>query len=184
MIFVTVGAQMPFERLIAGVDAWAVERGRDDVFAQIGPTDATPRHIAWERFLDPPEFRRRLVESEAIVAHAGMGTILTALEHAKPILVMPRLGRLRETRNDHQVATAERFLQMGRVAVAMDDAELPEALDRLLATAPEGERIGAWASPELIETIRRFIGGEAVSHRAPITPAADRRRHEPQRKTS
>lgn len=183
MIFVTVGAQMPFERLIAGVDAWAAQRGRDDVFAQIGPTDAAPRRIAWERFLDPPEFRRRLIESEAIVAHAGMGTILTALEHAKPILVMPRLGRLRETRNDHQVATAERFLQMGRVAVAMDETELPDALDNLLTT-PAGERISPWASPALLETIRRFIRGEAVSPQTPSAPVGDRRRPEPQRKTS
>jgi UDP-N-acetylglucosamine transferase subunit ALG13 len=164
VIFVTVGAQMPFERLIAGVDAWAAERGRDDVFAQIGPTEAVPRHIGWTKFLDPPEFRRRVVEAEAIVAHAGMGSILTALEHGKPILVMPRLGRLRETRNDHQVATAERFREMGRVGVAMDEDELPGALDRLSALEA-GERISRWASPTLLAALSGFINGEPGDRR-------------------
>jgi UDP-N-acetylglucosamine transferase subunit ALG13 len=161
VIFVTVGAQMAFDRLIGAVDAWAGERGRGDVFAQIGPSDLTPRHIKWTNFLDPPAFRKRIVEAEAIVAHAGMGSILTALEHGKPILVMPRLGRLRETRNDHQVATAERFLEMGRIAVAMDETELPGALDRLGALEC-GEKISRWASPELLDALRGFIGGAAA----------------------
>ncbi|MFG0274867.1 MAG: glycosyltransferase [Phycisphaerales bacterium] len=160
MIFVTVGAQMAFDRLIGAVDAWAGERDRNDVFAQIGPSELTPSHMQWTNFLDPPAFRKRVQEADAIVAHAGMGSILTALEVGKPILVMPRLGRLRETRNDHQVATAERFLEMGRVAVAMDETELPSALDRLSALEC-GERISRWASPELLGALRAFIVGDA-----------------------
>ena len=35
LIFVTVGAQMSFDRLIGWVDDWAVAVGRDDVVAQI-----------------------------------------------------------------------------------------------------------------------------------------------------
>jgi hypothetical protein len=61
----------------------------------------------------------------------GMGSILTALQYGKPILVMPRLGRLKETRNDHQVATAQRFREMGKVAVAMDEGEIVAQLDGL-----------------------------------------------------
>ena len=44
----------------------------------------------------------------AIVAHAGMGTILTALETGKRLLVMPRRAALGEHRNDHQLATVSR----------------------------------------------------------------------------
>ena len=42
MIFVTVGAQMPFDRMCKAVDAWAAKRGRSDVFAQIGETEWRP----------------------------------------------------------------------------------------------------------------------------------------------
>lgn len=178
MIFVTVGAQMPFDRLISAVDTWAETRERGDVFGQIGPTDRTPQHIEWTKFLDPPEFRRRVIDADAVVAHAGMGSILTALEHGKPILVMPRLGRLHETRNDHQVATAERFRELGCVAVAMDETELPEALDRL-TTFKAGGRIDRWASPMLLDTLSQFIDGEPMKAQGqPIIAPAGRRRKE------
>lgn len=155
-IFVTVGAQMPFDRMVRAVDAWAGERGRSDVFAQIGPTDYRPAHIEWVEFIEPDEFRQRVAAASVLVAHAGMGSILTALEAGKPILVMPRRGDLRETRNDHQVATAERFLEMGKIAVAMDEHELPAKLDALDALPP-AERIGSCASESLINAIRSFI---------------------------
>ncbi len=161
MIFVTVGHQMPFDRLIGAVDAWAAARGRSDVFAQIGATPLRPRHVQFADKIEPAEFRRRMVEATAVVAHAGMGTILTALECGTPILVMPRLGRLQETRNDHQVATAERFKALGRVVVAMDEHELPAAMDRL-AELERRPTIQAQASPELLAAVRAFVfGGRA-----------------------
>jgi UDP-N-acetylglucosamine transferase subunit ALG13 len=157
VIFVTVGAQMAFDRLVRGVDEWAAARGRRDVFAQIGPTEWKPRQIEWTKFIDPAEFRRRVSEATVIVAHAGMGSIITALEAGVPILVMPRRGHLSETRNDHQVATAERFLALGRVAVAMDEHELPAKLDQLGSLTAAG-RIGSTASASLLNAIRAFIG--------------------------
>lgn len=156
MIFVTVGAQMPFDRMVRAVDEWAAASGRKDVFAQIGPTDWRPRHIEWTAFLEPDQFRERVQNARVLVAHAGMGSILTALEAGKPILVMPRRGDLKETRNDHQVATAKQFLSLGRVSVAMDETELPDRLneiDRLAATEP----ISRFASPRLLTAVRSFI---------------------------
>ena len=94
-----------------------------------------------------------------IVAHAGMGSILTALEYGKPILVMPRRGDLRETRNDHQVATAQRFRGLPHVAVAFDEQELVEkldGLDRMMC----GARIGPHASPELLAALREFVNDD------------------------
>jgi len=156
VILVTVGAQMPFDRMTRAVDEWAGERGRKDVFAQIGPTDWRPRHMEWTQFLEPEEFRRRVAESDILVAHAGMGSIISALEAGKPILVMPRRGDLRETRNDHQVATARRFAEQGRVSVAMDEVELKAKLDGIDSMRAAGS-ISPWASPGLIAGIRAFI---------------------------
>ncbi len=165
MIFVTVGAQMSFDRMVRAVDDWAGRHGRRDVFAQIGPTDWRPSHIEHTRFLDPPEFRRRLAEASAVVAHAGMGSIITALELGKPILVMPRRGDLHETRNDHQVATAERFRALGCVAVALDEREMAERLDQLGGLSA-GARIGASASPSLLGAVRSFIEASPARSRA------------------
>ncbi|UJR80256.1 glycosyltransferase [Sandaracinus amylolyticus] len=156
MIFVTVGAQMPFDRMVKAVDEWAAARKRADVFAQIGPADYVPRHVKWTRFLEPDDFLARYREASVIVAHAGTGSILQALELGKPILVMPRRAALRETRNDHQVATAERFQSLGRVPVAWDATDLAQALDRIDGLSSE-KTLGPYASTQLITRLRRFL---------------------------
>jgi UDP-N-acetylglucosamine transferase subunit ALG13 len=158
MIFVTVGTQGSFDRLVRTVDDWAGVRGRSDVFAQIGPSDYRPRHFVASRFLDPAEFRGRIKAARLVVAHAGMGSIITALEQGKPIIVMPRRADLREQRNDHQLATAGYFARQGRIIVAFDERELREKLDSSDALCA-GEPICPQASQHLIGTIRAFLDG-------------------------
>jgi UDP-N-acetylglucosamine transferase subunit ALG13 len=148
---------MPFDRMVRAVDSWAGRAERRDVFAQIGPAGWRPRHVEWAEFLSPTDFRARVKDAALLVAHAGMGSILTALELGRPILVMPRRGDLGETRNDHQVATATQFARQGRIAVAMDESELSVRLSELHTVAPSG-RISSFASPMLLRAVRDFIG--------------------------
>jgi len=176
MIFVTVGSQEPFDRLIRAVDEWAASRSRTDVFAQIASSDFEPRHIKFTRFIEPAEFNRVMQETRLIVAHAGMGSIISALELGKPILVMPRRAEFRETRNDHQVATAERFGAQGRILIAEDEHDLPEKLDHAL-TLGDSARIQTQASPRLIATIRGFLEGHA-SIPEPLAPARENKTEE------
>lgn len=159
MIFVTVGTQLPFDRLIRALDEWAAARGRGDVFAQIGPGEYLPKRIQWSRFVDAPDFRRQVEAADLVIAHAGMGSIITALELGKAILVMPRRASLREHRNDHQLATARHFAAQGRIRVAFDEADLPGMVDTVLATADSRARCSSTASPELIDGLRRFVDG-------------------------
>jgi UDP-N-acetylglucosamine transferase subunit ALG13 len=140
VIFVTVGGQLPFDRLVREVDQWAKEQGRDDVFAQIGASDSPPEHIRWARFLSPPEFKEKAREADVIIAHAGMGSILTALELGKPIVVMPRRANLGEHRNDHQSATVKHLHGGVDVAVASDEQELAGFLNRLAELRSPTER--------------------------------------------
>lgn len=155
-IFVTVGAQMPFDRLIKAVDYWAEARRGLQIFAQIGSGSYEPKNMRAAEFVEPERFYERVRWSDLMVSHAGMGSILTALQHGKPIIVLPRQGRLKETRNDHQLASASRFARFANVAVAQDEKDL----QRLLDTAnPAGERqvIAAQASDELLGAVRDFI---------------------------
>jgi UDP-N-acetylglucosamine transferase subunit ALG13 len=136
MIFATVGAQMPFDRLIQALDVWAAENPDVDIFAQIGDTTFTPQHMPFVKWMAPEAFEPAFAEADLVVAHAGMGTIITALELHKPLLVMPRRGELGETRNDHQVATARRLSEMGVVQAAMNEQELGGCLSRMRAARP------------------------------------------------
>lgn len=156
MIFITVGTDQPFDRMVKVVDAWAAERGRKDLFAQIGKGGWKPTFFPSAQFLNPVDFTERFAAARVIVSHAGMGTILSALHHGKPILVMPKKASLGEHRNEHQMATARRMMSMGHVAVAFDEMELREKLDRLDELLPK-EKIAPIAGGPLVAEIRRFV---------------------------
>lgn len=160
MIFVTIGTQIPFDRLIEAVDDWAAGANGEEVFAQVGPSTYAAKHIKTKPFITPQEFRQYAQRARIIISHAGMGSILTALEFGKRIAVMPRRGDLGEHRNDHQIATAKYFGGQGRVVVASDRLELFEKLAQW-NDADALEPISATASPALIATIRRFIESDS-----------------------
>jgi UDP-N-acetylglucosamine transferase subunit ALG13 len=156
VIFVTVGHQMPFDRLIRAVDEWAGANSRRDVFAQVGRSEYQPRVIRAMPFLSPVEFERHMDEASAIIAHAGTGTIIAALQRGKPLLVLPRLARLGETRNDHQVPTAQHFADAGLVLAAEYESDLPARLAEVEQFRPRGT-IGGYATRSLIERLRSAI---------------------------
>lgn len=177
MIFVTVGTELPFDRLVRVVDAWAREHGRTDVFAQIGHAASRPTFISFAEFLEPPEFNRFFARASVIVAHAGMGTILSALRFEKPLLVMPRRAALGEQRNDHQIATARRLLELGKIHVALDEQELAQRLATVEQLSVRGTT-GPFASGSLLAAVHGFAHqpkpADAVElpARAPAGPAA------------
>lgn len=159
MLFVTVGAHTPFDRLVRTVDRWAEVNARSDVFAQIGSTSWTPQHIRWTNFLDPAEFRCKCSECSLMIGHAGTGTIITALQLKKPLVIMPRKESLRETRNDHQLATLRRFCGFPTIHGAENEQELHWSLNQsndLIAAANDSE-ISDYASDELLGAISDFI---------------------------
>lgn len=160
MIFVTVGVQLPFDRLIRAVDGWAGTRGRADVVAQAGASAYRPQHLALRQTLAPKEFRTIVEEAELVVAHAGMGSIITALELGKRIVVMPRRADLGEHRNDHQLSTARYMAEQNLVTVAKDVDELMRLLDAPMADAAQ-RPISRTASAPLIGRIANFLDDEA-----------------------
>ena len=156
MIFITVGTQLPFDRLISAIDQWAAHSGETGLFAQIGQSALQPRHVRWERFMQAHEFRACFEAAEVIVAHAGMGTILTALDLAKPLVIVPRRAEFGEHRNDHQLATADQFRGFPTVSVVEQLDQLGSALTTARETAVN-PAVRSEASPELLETIRHFL---------------------------
>ena len=160
-IFVTVGTQLPFDRLVGAVDAWAARRPEASVFAQIGDGRA-PHHAAHARDLHPADFAGRLANADVIVAHAGMGTILTALDLGKPVLVMPRRADLGEHRNDHQLATVARLSHLEALRAVADEDALAAALDGFTARGAGAHAPDHGLSParqDLVRAVAAFVAG-------------------------
>ena len=154
---------MPFDRLVKSIDQWARINSRDEIFAQIGQSEYEPSNMQWTQFLSPEEFKHKYEAATLIVAHAGTGSLITALQLGKPILIMPRRASLRETRNDHQVATSEQFRRFASVTVAWDENELIEKLATIDNLRGEFKGIESHASHELIKAMREFINGDGVN---------------------
>lgn len=138
MIFVTVGTQFNFDRLIKALDT-AIEQGHttEPIFAQIGPAQYIPENFEYAEILDKQTFEQKMAEATAIISHAGIGSITTALQHNKPMLVMPRLKKFAELVNDHQSATARKFESLGHVLAAYTEDQLPEKIKQLQNFTPK-----------------------------------------------
>ncbi len=129
MILVTVGTQLPFDRLVRAIDAIAPQF---DIpfFAQIGAGGYQPANMRWGATIPPAEFDGMMRDARLIVSHAGTGTFLTARRFAKPVVLFPRRAAFGEHRNDHQLATIGRLADMPGVIGAMDEGDLAPALRR------------------------------------------------------
>jgi UDP-N-acetylglucosamine transferase subunit ALG13 len=159
VIFVTVGSQMAFDRLVGAMDDWtAAQSDAPEVFAQIGPSSLRPAAMRWSVALTPQEFDAAVDAASVIVAHAGMGSVLTAMEKGKVLVLMPRLGERQETRNDHQVATARWLASREGIFIAMDEHELPAVLATARAASQRTACIAPYASDRLIAALRSFVG--------------------------
>jgi UDP-N-acetylglucosamine transferase subunit ALG13 len=156
MIFIVVGTQQGFDRLIKSVDNWSATTGYNDIIAQIADASYKPTNFKWFDYIPMNEFNDLFLQADLIVSHAGMGTIISALQYQKPIIVMPRLASFREHRNDHQVATANSFAKLGYVKAAYSDFELFEALNNRASLKPVPP-ISQHASDQLISSIENYL---------------------------
>lgn len=139
MIFVTVGTQLPFPRLL---DAMAeVARDLDEMI--VAQTNQPMMAETWQHMhpreqMGPAEFDAVFRKARVVVAHAGIGSVLSARKHCKPLIIFPRLHSLGEHRNDHQTVTAAQLADMPGIYVAKDENELRRLLKRDILL-PAGE---------------------------------------------
>ncbi len=161
MIFLSVGTQAPFDRLVRAVDAWAASHA-EPVFGQLGALTADsyrPRHFEWRDFIVAEEYQRRLHDARILVAHVGMGSIISALSNGKPLVMLARQAVLGEHRNEHQLATAARFQDRAGLYFADADSDVGPLIDRVLAMDSDdaAATLPPFAEPQLIAALRDFI---------------------------
>ncbi len=157
MIFATVGTQLVFPRLIEALDDIAGRHGLE-IIAQTGaPVEAA--HLIAHAHLSPGAFEDLMQRADRVVAHAGIGTVLTAQRLGKPLILFPRRASLGEHRNEHQLATVRALADRPGIHVA----ETVEALEALLIAetlAPAGTAPGR-DEARLIDRISTFLADDA-----------------------
>jgi UDP-N-acetylglucosamine transferase subunit ALG13 len=150
---VTVGnAHNPFPRLVRAADAIAREAD-ERVFIQYGHTNTTIEYAESVKFLSISQYESRITQSRLVVSHAGAGSVIAALSQHKPIIVVPRLHRLGEHVNDHQVEIADELSRAGYVQACHSVDNLAE-----LALKHDFENVHhAPACPPLVSCLGEWI---------------------------
>ena len=115
MIFVTLGTQkFQMNRLIESVDRIAPGL-EEDIFIQTGHSTLIPHNCQHSAFVATEQFNHMIQECSMLITHAGVGTIMTAITNAKPVIVVPRLEKYNEHVDNHQREIAQAFAGKGCV---------------------------------------------------------------------
>ena len=131
MIFVALGTQkFQFNRLLQMIDQLLDEgKIKETVFAQIGNSDYRPKNYKYASFLDKNEFEDRIRNSNLLITHSGVATIITGIKNNKKVIVVPRLAKYGEHVDDHQLQLIKQFDDLNLICTCENTTELAKALD-------------------------------------------------------
>jgi UDP-N-acetylglucosamine transferase subunit ALG13 len=154
LLFATVGATLPFDRLIETV-ATARRQGLtpETVIAQTGVGGARPDGLEVTETLPFDKVQAILRDASIVVCHGGTGSLITALREGCHVIAVPRLSRLGEHYDDHQAEITEAFEKRGLVMVANTQDEMNAAL---AATATR-KRVRATTDPTELQAFLRTV---------------------------
>ncbi len=152
MIFVTCGSSPAgFARMMLALSALPA----GDLVVQHGPVAPPPCRIAYD-FLPFGRVVELMQQADHVVSHAGVGSIMCALQAGHVPIVFPRLKRHGETVDDHQVELASALAARGTVLVATTPAELRTAVE---SSPPRASR-RTMHSERLSTAVRAAILGQ------------------------
>lgn len=130
MIFVTLGTQdKPFTRLLEAIER-EIENGNitDEVIVQAGFTKYKSDKMKIFDLISQEDFANYMQKADLIITHGGVGSIITALNHGKKVIVAPRLSKYGEHVNDHQLQIIKCFEQKNYILPLYDFDKLNEAI--------------------------------------------------------
>lgn len=135
IVFATVGATLPFDRLVTLVAA-AKRDGLlpEHVILQVGDTSARPDAIEEVHEAIPfPAVQGILQRADIVICHGGTGSLITALQQGCRVIAVPRLFELGEHYDDHQLEICTAFAARGLIEVVDAKQDLATALSRVRA---------------------------------------------------
>jgi beta-1,4-N-acetylglucosaminyltransferase len=127
--FVTVGnGTQSFQRLFNALAKITAQLPQPIVIQAGHNTVDLPDCIVFD-FVGQEQFEQLIDDHELIISHAGVGSILSALEHGrKPVVIPRRSGVYAEIINDHQIALVTELADLGLVSPILATDRLPEAI--------------------------------------------------------
>ena len=155
MVFVTVGATLPFDRLVKGVaDLKAIGDIPETVRIQTGIGGYRAAGIETAETLPFDEVLSVLEVADIVVCHGGTGSLITALRQGCRVVAMPRSFEMGEHYDNHQLEIIDAFAARGLISVAKSVEDLGPAL-RAARAKP---RVAATSEPrELNDFLKHLL---------------------------
>lgn len=138
-ILVSVGvSEFGFERLFRIIDELCEEGVLDGnhIIAQKGVTSYTPKHYRSFDLIGRDEYQKYMEQADAIISHAGTGSVIPALKIGKKVIVFPRLEKYGEHVDNHQLELADVFTHAGYTLCATNKEELKACIHALDSFTP------------------------------------------------
>jgi len=137
LLFATVGATLPFQRLVDAVTALKARGAiEEDVIIQRGVGAAAPPGVTSFEAAPLEDMLEIMRRARIVVCHGGTGSLITALREGCHVIAMPRSFAAGEHYDDHQSEITEAFAARGLLQVARSEDELLAALQALGKRAP------------------------------------------------
>ena len=137
MIFVTLGTQdKEFKRLLTKVDQ-LINKGiiKDEVIAQVGCTKYSSSNMKIIDYLNRDDVLKYIEQSQYVICHGGVGTIIDSLNLNKKVIAVARLSKYGEHVNDHQLEIVSEFEKDGFIINGTNNLE--KAISKLKDFKPK-----------------------------------------------
>ena len=169
MIFVSVGTnEWPFDRLIEAVARLEID---DEIVVQKGSSKVQAPSAIVHDYLPFESMVEHICAARAVVTHAGVGSVMTALANGKQPIVVARLARFHEAVDDHQLWFARRLASAGLVEPA-DCETLADALVSVKKAPPRLAGPDSTLALELRSYIDACLSRRASAKRRQDSPSA------------
>ena len=160
MIVVTVGNDpRDFSRLVKKVDEIA-PRVPSEIVIQKGYSSYRPKNTKYFDFVPINTAKKQIKNSELVISHAGIGTIILCKEHGIPLIILPRRKKYGEHMNDHQMEIAQMLAKRREknIHVIYAEEKLEEKIHEVLKAKRKNRTpIQNVGKASLIRKIREFI---------------------------
>ena len=118
MILVTLGTQdQQFYRILEALENKLDKHLIDDeVVVQAGcSADFKSKHMKIFDLIPMDEFDEMIKKCDLLIAHGGVGSIITGLKNNKKVIAAARLSKYNEHVNDHQLQIIDNFSREGYI---------------------------------------------------------------------
>ena len=133
MIFVMLGTQhQKFDRLINMIINSKKLKNKE-IIIQNGHTKVVANNIKAINFCTEEQILKYIQESEFVITHGGVGSIINSLKQNKKVIAIARKEKYKEHADNHQEEICKYFEELGYIENITEAEKLDDVIEKLIS---------------------------------------------------